>query len=298
MKPWLAAGGALAASFIVASCSSLTFVAANAGARAGDFTRRADLPFGERPRQRLDVYVPDGVGPRPIIVFWYGGSYERGRKEQYRFVGAALARAGYVAVLPDYRLYPEARFPGFMDDAAAALSWVVSHAAEIGGDPARIYLAGHSAGAQIAALLAYDADRQERAGLRSGVVKGFIGLSGPYALDPDTDTLRTIFAAPYGFDDWQPVRKVKPMSPPALLMHGEADDVVWASHTRKMAEALMRSGVPLTLRLYAGRGHAATVAAFAKLSPRKLPVLEEIERFVGGERPGGVAAGQRESAGR
>jgi acetyl esterase/lipase len=298
MKSWLAASGALAASLVVASCSSLTFVAANAGAHSGDFTRRADLAFGQRPRQRVDVYVPDGAGPRPIIVFWYGGSYEHGRKEQYRFVGAALARAGYVTVLPDYRVYPEARFPEFMDDAAAALSWVVSHAAGIGGDPTRIYLAGHSAGAQIAGLLAYDTARLERAGLRPDVVKGFIGLSGPYALDPDTATLRTIFGAPYGFDDWQPVRKVKPASPPALLVHGEGDGVVWVSHTRKMAEALVQAGVPVTLRLYPGRGHADTVAAFAKLAPRKLPVLAEIERFVRGERPGGVAAGLRESAGR
>ena len=174
----------------------------------------------------------------------------------------------------------------------------MSHAAGIGGDPSRIYLAGHSAGAQIAGLLAYDSARLERAGLRPGIVQGFIGLSGPYALDPDTDTLSTIFAAPYGFDDWQPVRKVMPKSPPALLVHGEDDDVVWVSHTRRMAEALTRSGVPVTLRLYAGRGHADTVAAFAKLAPRKLPILAEIAGFIEGERPGGVAAGLREVAGR
>jgi len=164
----------------------------------------------------------------------------------------------------------------------------VSHAAGIGGDPSRIYLAGHSAGAQIAGLLAYDSARLERAGLRPGIVQGFIGLSGPYALDPDTDTLSTIFAAPYGFDDWQPVRKVMPKSPPALLVHGEDDDVVWVSHTRRMAEALT----------HAGRGHADTVAAFAKLAPRKLPILAEIAGFIEGERPGGVAAGLREVAGR
>lgn len=298
MKTWLLAGGALAASFFVASCSSLTFAAANAGARSGDFSRRADQAFGANSRQRLDVYVPAGARGRPIIVFWYGGSYERGSKDQYRFVGAALARSGHVAVLPDYRLYPEARFPDFMADAAAALSWVVSHAAEFGGDPSRIYLAGHSAGAQIAGLLAYDRALLERAGLRAEAIKGFIGLSGPYALDPDAEILKTVFAAPYGFDDWQPVRKVGPGSPPALLLHGEGDDVVWPSHAKSMAEALTRAGVALTLRIYPGRGHADTVAAFAKLAPRKLPVLEEVGKFVGGEGPGGVAAGLRETAGR
>jgi acetyl esterase/lipase len=220
-------------------------------------------------------------------VFWYGGSWEHGTKEQYRFVGAALARAGYVAVLPDYRLYPEVRFPAFEDDAAAALSWVVSHAAEIGGDPRRIYLAGHSAGAQVAGLLAFDDARQLRAGLPAGVVKGFIGLSGPYALAPDTEVLRTIFAAPFGFDDWQPVRKVNAQSPPALLIHGEADGVVSVSHARAMADALKAAGVPVTLKLYPGRAHGDTVAPFAKLAPRKLPVLEEVRKFVAGDSPGG-----------
>jgi acetyl esterase/lipase len=299
VKPWILAAGALAVAFVLSACSSLVFTAANAPARFGDFQRYADLAFGENPRQRLDVYSPPrardgadrGARHRPIIVFWYGGSWERGRKEQYRFVGAALAQAGYVAVLPDYRLYPEARFPAFMDDAAAALAWVVAHAAEFGGDPARIFLAGHSAGAQIAGLLAYDSARQRNAGLSPDTVKGFIGLSGPYALDPDTEVLRTIFAAPYGFDDWQPVRKVTASSPPALLVHGESDDVVRVAHTRAMADALEAAGVPVTLRIYAGRGHADTVAPFAKLAPRKLPVLEEIGKFVGGEMPGGVTAG-------
>src|SRR5690349_13670183 len=135
MKFWIFAFAVLAATTVV-SCGGLAFTAANAPALFGDFQRRADLAYGVHPRQRLDVYTPrDDLAPgqtRPIIVFWYGGSFERGRKSQYRFVGAALAAQGYVAVLPDYRLYPEVRFPGFIDDGAQAVAWVVSHAAEIG----------------------------------------------------------------------------------------------------------------------------------------------------------------------
>lgn len=232
------------------------------------------------------------AAPPPIIVFWYGGSFERGRKSQYRFVGAALAEAGYVAVLPDYRLYPEVRFPAFVDDGAQAVAWVASHAAEIGGDGSRIYLAGHSAGAHIAGMLAYDADRLARVGVRASTVRGFIGLSGPYALDPNSDALRAIFAAPYGFDDWQPARRVRPGAPPALLIHGEADDVVSVRHARAMADALTTSEVPVTLRTYAGRGHADTVAAFATAAPDKLPVMAEIRKFIGEETPGGEPAGR------
>src|SRR4051812_38680783 len=175
------------------------FAAANAPAWFGDYRRSADISYGPGARQRLDVYAPGKAAGRPIVVFWYGGGWQHGEKSQYRFVGAALAQAGYVAVLPDYRLYPEVRYPEFVHDGAAALAWVVSHGNEFGGDPARIYLAGHSAGAWLAAMLAYDGATK---------VRGFIGLSGPYALNPTEEQYRVIFTAPYTIDDWQPMRRV------------------------------------------------------------------------------------------
>jgi acetyl esterase/lipase len=278
---------ALGLTFLVAACGSLAFTAANAPALFGDFERRADVAYGAHSRQRLDVYRPkdhgdqgNRGGARPIVVFWYGGSWERGRKEQYRFVGAALAEAGYVAVMPDYRVYPEVRFPQFIDDGAAALAWVARHAAEIGGDPRRIYLAGHSAGAHIAAMLAYDATRLAAAGFPAGALRGYIGLSGPYALDPNDATLRTIFSAPHAHADWQPVQRARAGAPPALLIHGEADTVVSVDHARRMQEKLGELGIRADLRTYAGRGHADTVAAFAKPAPRKLPVMSEIRGFI------------------
>jgi acetyl esterase/lipase len=265
---------------LTAACSRLVFTAANAPAYFGDFSRRSDVPYGTRDRQRLDVYTPRRASDRPIIVFWYGGGWENGRRSQYRFVGAALAKAGYVAVLPDYRLYPEVKFPAFVEDGAQALAWVVSHAAEIGGDRQRIYVAGHSAGAHLAAMLAYDGSRLASVGVPSGAVRGFIGLSGPYALDPNNETYRTIFAAPYALADWQPVQLAKAGAPPALLLHGEADDVVDVRHARAMAAKLEALGVAVTLKTYPGRGHRDTVAAFAVAAPHKLPVLEEIRQFV------------------
>lgn len=271
---------ALAAAVVVVSCGGLAFTAANVPALFGKFERRADLAYGPVERQHLDVYVPDGAAARPIIVFWYGGGWEKGTKSNYRFVGATLAEAGYVAVLPDYRLFPEARFPAFVDDGAAAFAWVAAHARELGGDPSRIYVAGHSAGAHLAAMLAYDPARLERVGLAPGSIRGFIGLSGPYALDPNDATLNTIFAAPYSLADWQPVQLARAGAPPALLLHGEADDVVTVEHARAMARELERLQVPVTLRTYSGRGHRDTVAAFAAPAPNKLPTLAEIRRFV------------------
>jgi len=280
MKIIFLAGMALLAMLVVVACGGIAFTAANAPALFGEFDRRADVPYGTLPRQRLDVYTPWHATGKPIIVFWYGGGWESGRKSQYRFVGATLAKAGYVAVLPDYRLFPQVKFPAFVQDGAEALAWVVSHAAEIGGDPKRIYLAGHSAGAHLAGMLVYDRSQLERVGLAPDTVRGYIGLSGPYALDPNNDTYRTIFAAPFGLADWQPVQLAKRGAPPALLLHGEADDVVEVSHARRMAAQLEALGVDVTLRIYPGRGHRDTVAAFAVPSPHKLPVLEEIRRFI------------------
>ena len=272
---------ALAAALLVVSCGGLAFTAANVPAFFGKFERRANLAYGALDRQHLDVYVPDGAAARPIIVFWYGGAWEHGDKSNYRFVGAKLAEAGYVAVLPDYRLYPEVRFPAFIDDGAAALAWVAAHAREIGGDPARIYVAGHSAGAHLAAMLAYDGARLERAGLAPDTIRGFIGLSGPYALTPNDATLNTIFAAPFTPVDWQPVQLARAAAPPALLIHGEADTVVDVEHARRMARQLELLGVPVTLHTYPERGHRDPVAAFAAAAPDKLPVLDDIRRFVG-----------------
>jgi acetyl esterase/lipase len=280
MKIIILAGMALLAMLVVVACGGVAFTAANAPALFGEFDRRADVPYGTLPRQRLDAYTPWHATGKPIIVFWYGGGWESGRKSQYRFVGATLAKAGYVAVLPDYRLFPEVKFPAFVQDGAEALAWVVSHAAEIGGDPKRIYLAGHSAGAHLAGMLAYDRSQLERVGLAPDTVRGYIGLSGPYALDPNNDTYRTIFAAPFGLADWQPVQLAKRGAPPALLLHGESDEVVEVSHARRMAAQLEALGVDVTLRIYPGRGHRDTVAAFAAAAPRKLPVMEEIRRFV------------------
>lgn len=265
----------------VIGCGGLAFTAANAPALFGDFDRAADIPYAAGDRRSLDVYRPrQAGGPAPIVVFWYGGSWERGTKERYRFVGAALASQGFVAVLPDYRVYPEVKFPGFVDDGAAAVAWVVEHAEAIGGDPRRIFLAGHSAGAHLAAMLAYDDSRLTRLGVSARSVRGFIGLSGPYVLDPNDAILRTIFSAPYALADWQPVRFVKPGAPAALIIHGEADDIVAVGHARKMAQALEAAGSEVKLQIYPARGHSDSVAAFARLAPHRLPVLEEIREFI------------------
>ena len=275
---------ALVVAMTVTACGGLAFAVANAPAHFGPFDRDADIAYGALDRQKLDVYRPRHVQHAPVIVFWHGGGWTSDDKKQYRFVGAALAEAGYVAVLPDYRLYPQVRFPAFVDDGVAALDWTRRHAAEIGGDPARIFVAGHSAGAHIAAMVAYDSARLEKAGIPAGTIRGCIGLSGPYVLTPNDAELHAIFGAPFTAADWQPVQRAQAGGPPALLVHGEADDVVDIGHARKMEARLRELGIPVRLVAYPGRGHRDVVATFAKAAPHKLPVLAEIRAFVDAQR--------------
>ncbi len=214
------------------------------------------------------------------MVFFYGGTWTSGRKSQYAFVGAALAARGYVTVIPDYRLYPQVRFPEFIDDGASAVAWVQQHAREIGGDATRVVLMGHSAGAHLAAMLALNDAYLERAAANPRSIVGLIGLSGPYALVPDTGTLHAIFASPWTAADWQPVRFASAHSPPTLLLHGSADKVVYVMHTERMGDALLSHGVRAETHLYPSRGHADTIASFTLIARFRTPALQQTVDFL------------------
>ena len=186
----------------------------------------AGVAYGAGPRQRLDVYAP--VAPqnslRPVVVFFYGGAWSSGRREDYAFVGRALAAQGFVVVVPDYRLVPEVRFPTFLEDSAAAVRWARENAAAFGGDGKRITLVGHSAGAYNAAMLALD---PRWLGPDRAAVRGFVTLAGPFDFLPldDPATIAAFGAWPRP-EETQPVFHATADDPPALLLHGAADDRV------------------------------------------------------------------------
>jgi acetyl esterase/lipase len=273
-------GAVVVLTVLVTSCSNAVFLFANAPTAFGSFHRHGDLAYGADARQRLDVYTPRGAAHRPVVIFWYGGTWVKGSKADYRFVGAALAERGFVAVLPDYRLYPKVTFPAFCEDGAQALAWVEAHAQEFGGDPHRIVLMGHSAGAHMAAFVAYNRAFDEQAGADPKAIVGFIGLSGPYALVPDTPELHATFPAPYMDKDWQPVRFVDARSPPTLLLHGLADKEVYPKHTLALNEALLRNHVRVQMELYPHAHHADTVAPFALLARHRSPAYENSVAFI------------------
>lgn len=277
---WIALVSLASIVVFASGCTSLSFLIANTATWTGRYDRSTSHAYGPESRQKLDVYSPWDAQGRPVVVFFYGGSWTAGSRGLYRFVGAALAERGIVTVVPDYRLYPQVKFPAFVNDGALAVAWVQQHAQEFGGDPQRIVLMGHSAGGHEAALLAYDRQFLEKVGARPQWIVGLVGLSGPYALDPNSKILNTIFASPYSEADWQPVRFVTPRSPPTLLVHGLADDVVSIKHAEKLRDVLQANHVRVETQFYPGKGHADTVAGLSVPARDRTPVLDQSVTFI------------------
>jgi acetyl esterase/lipase len=272
--------GVIVLAMLATGCRSSEFLAANAPTVFDHVDRHLDLPYGEDSRQRLDVYSPPQAMNRPVVIFWYGGSWTEGSKSDYKFVGTTLAEKGFVAVLPDYRLYPQVTFPSFDEDGARAVAWVERHAQEFGGDPRHIVLMGHSAGGDTAAFLAFNQGFLKEYGADPRDISGLVGLSGTYVLVPDTDTLRATFPAPYTEKDWQPIRFVDAQSPPALLLHGLGDKEVLPQEAIDLRDALARNHVRVELHLYPHRGHSDTVASFAPLVRWRTPAVEDTVKFI------------------
>ena len=194
------------------------------------------LIYGEGPRQKLDVYKPRHAAKAPVVVFFYGGSWQGGSRDLYPFVGASLAAQGIVTVVPDYSIFPPARFPTFVEDAARAVRFARASAAQWGGDPSRLVLMGHSAGAYIAAMLSFDPQWLGQVGLNSQTdLAGFIGLAGPYDFLPiESRTLRTIFGGA-NRTETQPISFVTGKEAPALLITARRDRLVSPGNSRRMA---------------------------------------------------------------
>jgi acetyl esterase/lipase len=243
----------------------------------------SNLAYGDGPRRTLDVYVPDKLnGPAPIVVFFYGGSWQSGAKDDYRFAAQGLVARGYVVVVPDYRLWPEVAFPGFVEDGAAAVSWAFAHGASYGGNPGQVYVMGHSAGAHIAALLALDGRYLAAVGHDRKQLAGLIGLAGPYDFLPvKSENLKQIFHI--GVADpapSQPINFAAGGAPPALLVTGDDDTTVYPKNSINLARRLGEAGDRVTLKRYPGLGHIGIVLALARPLPFRAAILDDVDAFV------------------
>jgi acetyl esterase/lipase len=266
----------LLGSLLLAGCERAVFGFVNRGLPPPE----ASVAYAPERGLSLDVYRPRaGAGSAPVLVFFYGGSWERGARAQYRFVGRRLAEQGVLVVVPDYRKAPQPSFPGFMHDAADAVRWAREHAAEWGGDTSRLFLGGHSAGAQIAALLGTDARYLDARGLRPAQLAGVIGLAGPYDFVV-SGGLVDVFGPSAQWPRAQAVNFVDGDEPPFLLVHGERDRVVETIDSTQLAQRLRERGGSARLLLLPEGQHITPLAGIydPARAPEVMPAVLEFLR--------------------
>ena len=263
------------------ACSPLN--ALNALTPSASYRKSADISYGADRRQKLDIYAPRDVAVgAPVVVFFYGGNWRMGERADYAFVGEALASRGILAVIADYRLYPEASYPGFLEDSAAALAWTARKVRGYGGNPERLFVMGHSAGAYNAAMVALDARWLGAQGMQPSALRGWIGLAGPYDFLPiENPDVKPVFHFPDTPPSSQPINHVGADAPPALLIASEKDQLVDpARNTGHMLSRLRAAGVAAEAIYYDRTSHATLVATLSRPLRSLAPVLDDVERFV------------------
>ena len=235
----------------------------NALTSSSAYDRRANLVYGDDPRQRMDLYRARKRGDNTsTIVFVYGGAWRDGQRKDYAFMAQSLASHGHDVLIPDYRLHPDVTWPAFIEDVADAIKLLDTHAQEWLDRPLqRLVLMGHSSGAHTAAVLAGNADRWlDNVGAE---VVGLIGLAGPYDLPLDDPEVAPVFPILEDPISAIPVASVNEFHPPTLLIHGTSDTRVRPFHTENMATALQQHAVKVDVEKLDGTGHGLAVANFA-----------------------------------
>jgi acetyl esterase/lipase len=279
IKYFILASLAIVAILALATCADKRLL--NLLVPRSGYTTYSNIPYGIETRQKLDIYVPEKIAKPPTtILFFYGGNWQSGKKEDYHFVGQALASKGFIVVVADYRLYPKVYFPAFMDDGAAALVWVHKHIQSYGGHPNNVFLAGHSAGAYIAVMLTVNKTYLENQGGNLSWIKGTIGIAGPYDFLPFTDPkIKALFSKAKD-STTQPINYVTAGLPPMLLVTGNKDTEVYPKNAIHLDNKLLRYHDPVELIIYPDIGHVGIILSLAYGFRNKSPLLDDIQRFV------------------
>ncbi len=242
-----------------------------------EITRK--VRFADGKRGLLDVYQPKGAVGAPVVVFFYGGGWESGERADYRFAAVALARCGFVVAVPDYRVYPEVRYPDFIIDGAKAVRWARRNAEEFGGDSGLITLVGHSAGAYIAAMLTLD--RQWLDARSEAALAGTVGIAGPYDFLPlHSAVLEAIFAPAGDLATSQPITHARGDAAPMLLLSGTSDTTVRPENSRRLSTEIRLRGGDARALFYRRVNHTTIIGALSPLLRPLAPVLHDVATFV------------------
>jgi len=279
LKAILFASLAALGAALLSACSPVSAI--NLLVPRDGYDAHTGLSYGPDPRQKLDVYVPHGLsGPAPVLLFFYGGGWSSGSRDQYLAFGQSFASKGIVTVVADYRLYPQVKYPAFAEDAARALAWVHAHAREHGGDPARIFVSGHSAGAYNAVMLASEPEFIEAAGGKLDWIRGVIGIAGPYDALPFTERQYIDMFHGANNKDSMPINHVDGKRPPMLLATGTDDSTVRPANSDRMEAKLKAHGNSAEVIKYPGVGHVGIILSLAPGFRGKTTLREDMLRFI------------------
>lgn len=239
-----------------------------------------DIAYGTEDWQKLDIYPQKKTAP--VVVFIHGGGWRHGQKNQYRFAADAFYRSGYTVIVPDYIKHPNkhAKYPSFAIDGAKAISWVKKNIHQHNGDSDKIFLAGHSAGAHTAIMLATDKQFLNAESMAPKDLKGVIGIAGPYSFIPDRDVTQTIFGPPENYPLMNALNYVDGDEPSTLLLHSSNDEQVGQYNQEKMAAALKSKNVDTESILYNKLGHIDMVLHLHPWFSKDGKLMNDINHFI------------------
>lgn len=273
---------AIVSSAFLSGCASTGLLLLNTSVKvSSEHKVVSDVAYGESSWQRLDLHIPTNTSSqaKPVLIFFYGGGWYSGNKEQYFFAADAFARLGYLVVVPDYIKAPKGKFPQFVEDGARAAAWVKANIAEHGGDPNSIFMAGHSAGAHLAGLLLSNASYLQQYGLVPKDFKGFAGLAGPYNFTPTERRYVKVFAPEENYPKMQIRNFVDGDEPPMILLHGLADETVGLFNKDMTIEKLKAVGVPHGDVEYLDVNHTQILLSLTPRFQHHANTLQDIHQF-------------------
>ena len=215
----------------------------------------------------------------PVLVFFYGGRWTDGSKDMYPFVAKPFLDMGYVVVIPDYRKYPDVKFPAFVEDGAQAVAWTLDNVSEYHGDSSRLFIMGHSAGAHIGALISADERYLAKFNHSTQDIKAFAGLSGPYDFVPEEEDLKDMFGPPDQYPQMTVTNFIEGNEPTMLLLWGEKDELVGQRNIDLLAERVRQKNGAVNTIIYPNMGHVDMVSNLIWFIPSKAPIQRDIANF-------------------
>lgn len=272
----------LSSSFLatmLVACTPLQLAVVNAPVVTYEGQISKDVPYGQLPRQKLDIYVPNiNLETFPVVVFFHGGRWSEGSKDQYKFLGMKLSNMGYIVVLPNTRLYPDVKFPTFAEDAAQSVAWVHKNIARYKGNH-NLFISGHSSGAHLGALIIADQSYFAVHNLKPNIVNAFAGLSGPYDFEPKAADIRDMFGPPKNFPQMVVTNFIDGDEPPMLLIYTAKDSTVHPRNIEALKAGIEKANGDVQAIIYKTGGHTAPIAAFSWANPSHLPVPKDVDDF-------------------